>query len=73
MQGPNTQNENVVSLFAARNKAKESSEETKAEAQADEKESFSDVMERNMKNKERIEKERLNANKSVLRTYRIKH
>jgi hypothetical protein len=71
MQGSNTQNENVVSLFAARNKAKESSEEVKAEEKKEE--SFSDVMAKNMKNKERMEKERLNANKSVLRSYRIKH
>jgi hypothetical protein len=70
MQG-NSQNENVVSLFAAKNKAKD--EESKVEVKAEDQESFSDVMERNMKNKERIEKERLNANKSVLRSYRIKH
>jgi hypothetical protein len=70
MQG-NSQNENVVSLFAAKNKAKDT--ESKGEVKAEDQESFSDVMERNMKNKERIEKERLNANKSVLRSYRIKH
>jgi hypothetical protein len=70
MQG-NSQNENVVSLFAAKNKAKDA--ESKVEVKAEDQESFSDVMERNMKNKERIEKERLNANKSVLRSYRIKH
>jgi hypothetical protein len=70
MQG-NSQNENVVSLFAAKNKAKD--DESKVEVKAEDQESFSDVMERNMKNKERIEKERLNANKSVLRSYRIKH
>lgn len=73
MQGSNTQNQNVVSLFAARNKAKENAEETTSEASSEDKESFTEVMERNMKNKERLEKERLNANKSVLRTYRIKH
>lgn len=72
MQGSNTQNENVVSLFAARNKGKESSDEVKASEDQKE-ESFADVMAKNMKNKERMEKERLNANKSVLRTYRIKH
>ncbi len=70
MQG-NSQNENVVSLFAARNKAKD--DESKVEVRAEDQESFSNVMERNMKNKERVEKERLNANKSVLRSYRIKH
>jgi len=70
MQG-NSQNENVVSLFAGKNKAK--GDESKVDAKPEDQESFSDVMERNMKNKERIEKERLNANKSVLRSYRIKH
>ena len=70
MQG-NSQNENVVSRFAAKNKARDG--ESKVEVKAEDQESFSDVMERNMKNKERIEKERLNANKSVLRSYRIKH
>lgn len=71
MQGSNTQ-ENVVSLFAAR-KAKEASASAEVKTEAKKEESFSDVMEKNMKNKERIEKERLNANKSVLRSYRIKH
>lgn len=35
--------------------------------------SFEDVMRRNEENNQRIAKERANANKSVLRTYRIKH
>ena len=34
--------------------------------------SFEEVTEKNKKNKERLEKERLNDNKSVLRSYRIK-
>lgn len=35
-------------------------------------ESFEEVEERNRKNKERVEKERLAKNKSVLRSHRIK-
>ena len=36
------------------------------------KESFSDVMRRNLENAERMRQERLKANKSVLRSYNIK-
>lgn len=72
MQGQDTQKTNVVSLFAARHKADGDVDAT-ANMTAEEKESFNDVMERNRKNKERMEKERLSANKSVLRSYRIKN
>jgi hypothetical protein len=34
---------------------------------------FEDIMKRNLANKERLRQERLNANKSVLKSYRIKH
>jgi hypothetical protein len=34
---------------------------------------FEDVMTKNARNKERLAKERANANKSVLKSYRIKH
>ncbi len=69
MQGQDTQKQdNVVSLFTARQQAK-AADKTEAPAQT---ESFEDVMTRNAKNKERVEKERLSANKSVLRSYRIK-
>lgn len=72
MQGQDTQKQNVVSLFGARDKANgEATDGAKDEPK--EGESFSDVMNRNQKNAERMAKERLNANKSVLRSYRIKH
>ena len=70
MQGQDSQKTNVVSLFSGRNKGAEA--EAAANGAIDD-ESFDDVMERNRKNKERVEKERLNANKSVLRSYRIKN
>jgi hypothetical protein len=79
MQGQDTQKTgNVVSLFARRQKS-ESAETAQADASQPEPdkdpngESFEDVMARNAKNKERMEKERNSANKSVLRSYRIKH
>lgn len=76
MQGQDTQKANVVSLFDARKKVEktEAAPTQDADAQPPVKaESFTDVMQQNAKNKERMEKERLNANKSVLRSYRIKH
>ena len=80
MQGSDTQNpSNVVSLFASRNKAEAEAAQTasavsdKAPLSQEEKDSFDSEMERNVKNNERLRKERLNANKSVLRSYRIKN
>jgi hypothetical protein len=75
MQGPNTQNtSNVVSLFASRNKEQASGESScTAEEIKPGEEKFDNIIERNMKNNERLRKERLNANKSVLRSYRIKN
>ena len=68
----------VVSLFEARKnlaeKASTQATETpvpEEELQADE-ESFESVMRKNNANKERMRQERLKANKSVLRSYRIK-
>jgi hypothetical protein len=75
MQGQDTQKtDNVVSLFSNREKAKEASASESATSELPEDpEAFKDVMSKNAKNKERLEKERANANKSVLRSYRIKH
>jgi hypothetical protein len=78
MQGQDTQKtDNVVSLFSRREKTESTEVEATATpdapAQAPEGESFADIMSRNAKNKERMEKERNTANKSVLRSYRIKH
>jgi len=75
MQGQNTSDSKVVSIFASRDKEKdrEESGKTASEAKSEGPSSFEDVMKQNQKNKERMEKERLSANKSVLRSYRIKH
>ena len=66
----NDSNDKVVSLFRAKDlgqSAKASAEETSSA------ESFSDVMKRNQENLERLRKERLKANQSVLKSYKIKH
>jgi hypothetical protein len=72
VQSQDTQKSNVVSLFAARQKADEEASTGTSES-AEPTESFEQVMARNDKNKERLAKERASANKSVLRSYRIKH
>ena len=70
MQRSETQTDNVVSIFARR----ENTEEKKASKKdGSDEESFGDIMERNAKNSERMRRERNNANKSVLKSYRIKH
>lgn len=74
MQGQDTQKSNVVSLFSARKKEDEAPANLQSSTiSAADEEAFADVMARNMKNQERMAKERANANKSVLRSYRIKH
>lgn len=74
MQGQDAQKPNVISLFESRKKAMEAEQnEAASAAVAQEALSFGDVMALNAKNKERLEKERLTANKSVLRSYRIKN
>ena len=73
MQGQDTPNaDNVVSLFTSRKSESPAAEAKMDDAQVGE-ESFKDVMSKNQKNRERLEKERASANKSVLRSYRIKH
>lgn len=59
---------NVVNIFAKKADKKEETEEAVSGN-----ETFEEIAERNRKNKERMEKERLRDNKSVLRSYRIKN
>lgn len=77
MQGHDTDKQNnVVSLFAARERpAVKSSDDATSETEqkAAEAAKFEDVMTKNARNQERLAKERANANKSVLKSYRIKH
>ena len=62
----------VISLFGSRVASDliEKKSEVKDEVSA---ESFFDSMRKNGENAERLRKERLNANKSVLKSYRIKN
>jgi hypothetical protein len=71
MQGQDTPKQNVVSLFGNRDKVEATGQEPTADAEA--LVALSDIMSKNAKNAERVAKERANANKSVLRSYRIKH
>ena len=76
MQSPAPENK-VVSIFAARDKAnaamsaKEAPEAQAAKSQEDI--SLKEIIERNTRNQERMAKERSSANKSVLKSYRIKN
>ena len=75
MQGHDTHKQNnVVSLFNAREKsANEETAVVKVDEVVAKEAEFEDVMTKNARNKERLAKERANANKSVLKSYRIKH
>ncbi len=67
--------ENVVSLFKRKAAAVTTAEQKDATAEAapQQGESFEEVMARNARNRERMAKERNTANKSVLRSYKIKN
>ncbi len=70
MQSQDTQSSNVVSLFQRR---EQQAQVASSETDDKKEESFEDVAARNKKNAERLAKERNAANKSVLRSYRIKN
>lgn len=59
----------VVSIFGARHKAEAAAS---SQSTAAEEPSFDDVMRKNAENLDRIRRERLQANKGVLKSYRIK-
>ena len=65
-----TENDNVVSIFSAKSKSEEAD---KVEEKNEEDLTFEEIMTRNKRNSDRMRKERNSANKSVLRSYRIKH
>lgn len=71
MQNQDTQSSNVVSLFQRREQQAQAASVETAEEKKEE--SFEEVAARNKKNAERMAKERNAANKSVLRSYRIKN
>lgn len=65
----NKQQDKVVSIFAARRK-QEPVTSNKADSEANA--SFEDIMRRNAENLDRIRRERLQSNKGVLKSYRLK-
>lgn len=74
-QTPNEAPKNVVSLFGDRKiekKAELAHDAVEAKSAEDE-ESFMDVMKRNKMVQDRLRQERLKANKSVLKSYKIKN
>lgn len=60
----------VVSIFSKTKKVSKENKDTKAEADKDL--SFEEIMQRHEENKKRMEEERKKANKSVIRSYRLK-
>ena len=68
-ESENTNQENVINLFAKKS-AKESSNSEKSDEEK-KSESFAEIMKRNAENKERVKQERLKANKGVIRSYRL--
>lgn len=67
---------NVVSIFAAKSSLDEQREEVADQASqkkvSNEEHDFADVVRRNQQIAERMRKERQKANRSVLRSYRLK-
>ncbi len=72
VQNQDTQQSNVVSLFQRRDQQAQAAASVDS-AEDKKEESFEEVAARNKKNAERMAKERNAANKSVLRSYRIKN
>jgi beta-N-acetylglucosaminidase len=66
-----TEENKIVSIFDKKYDKKV--EKKKEDKKEDTEMSFEEIQERNRKNKERVEQERLKANKGVLRSYRIKY
>lgn len=67
MQDVTKKPDNVISLFSSQPKKVVGAAES-----IQQEESFEDVMKRNQSTKERLRKERNQANKSVIRSYRLK-
>lgn len=67
--------DNVVSLFAARENAKKGVKATQnvEASQKDEDLSFEEIIRRNKETADRMKRDRKKSNKSVLRSYRIKN
>ena len=61
----------LVSIFGARNAVPDNA--SSSQKKEDKEESFLDAIQKNNSNEERLRKERLKANQSVLKSYRIKN
>jgi hypothetical protein len=72
-----TNNSKLVSLFGNRKESETVATEAKQASESNKKEEttvgFFDAMKKNTDNEERLRKERLKANQSVLKSYRIKN
>lgn len=64
---------NVVSLFGTKKIAAKDDNQISDASENPQPESFLDAMRKNFENQERLKKERLKANQSVLKSYRIKN
>lgn len=64
---------NVVSLFGTKKIVAKDDNQISDAAENPQPESFLDAMRKNFENQERLKKERLKANQSVLKSYRIKN
>jgi hypothetical protein len=62
----------VVSIFSARQKADSQTPDKSSDAETQSGLSFEEVMRKNAENLDRMRRERLQANKGVLKSYRIK-
>ena len=62
----------VVSIFGARQKVLAPESQEASQMESKDAKSFEDVMRKNAENLERMRRERLQANKGVLKSYRIK-
>lgn len=67
MQSENQSSENVINLFGK----KPAPKNLDSQENADENYTFAEIMRRNAENKERERKERVKANKGVIRSYRL--
>ena len=72
MSDKSASQDNVVSLFGSREKAKESAK-GKIVDEVSEASSFEEIMRRNKESADRMKKDRKKNNQSVLRSYRIKN
>ena len=69
-----TEQAKVISIFSKRKKAiaENASKDAKGEGSEEFEELFSNTIEENMKTKDRLASDRKKANKSVIRSYRLK-